>query len=99
MAQAILLELHGKPSFRAIYMLNSLELQEAKMQIKEYLEKGWIGLGSSPYGSSILFVKKHNGALRMVVDCCAFNKQTVKNHYPLSHNDDLFDQLASVNVS
>ena len=31
----------------------------------------------------------------MVVDYCALNKQTVKNHYPLPRIDDLFDQLTS----
>jgi hypothetical protein len=79
MAHTIPLEPDGKPPFRPIYRLSPLELQEAKKQIKEYSEKGWIEPSSSPYGSPILFVKKNDGALRMVVDYRTLNKQTVKN--------------------
>ena len=98
MTHTIPLEPDGKPPFRPIYRLSPLELQEAKKQIKEYLEKGWIEPSSSPYGSPILFVKKKDGALRMVVDYRALNKQTVKNRYPLPRIDDLFDQLAGSTV-
>ena len=94
MAHTILLEPDGKPSFRLIYKLSLLELQEAKKQIKEYLENGWIELSSLPYGSPILFLKIKDGALHMVVDYHALNKLTVKNRYPLACIDDLFDQLA-----
>ena len=36
--------------------------------------------------------------MRMVVDYRAFNKQTVRNCYPLPHIDDLFVQLACASV-
>jgi hypothetical protein len=98
MTHIIPLEPDGKPPFRPIYRLSPLELQEAKKQIKEYLEKRWIEPSSSPYGSPILFVKKKDGVLRMVVDYRALNKQTVNNRYPLPRIDDLFDQLASSTV-
>jgi hypothetical protein len=39
-----------------------------------------------------------NGALQMVVDYRALNKQTVKNRYPLPRIDDLFDQLADSTI-
>jgi hypothetical protein len=74
MAHIIPLEPDGKPPFRPIYRLSPLELLEAKKHIKEYLEKGWIEPSSLPYGSPILFVKKRDGALRMVVDYRALNK-------------------------
>jgi hypothetical protein len=73
MAHTIPLELDGKPPFRPIYRLSPLELQEAKKQIKEYSENGWIEPSSSPYESPILFVKKNDGALRMVVDYRTLN--------------------------
>ena len=98
MAYTIPLEPDGKPPFRPIYRLSPLELQEAKKQTKEYLEKGWIEPSSLPYGSPILFVKKNDGALRMVVDYRTLNKQTVKNRYPLPRIDDLFDQLAGSTI-
>ena len=93
MAHAIPLEDGHKPPFRSIYRLNPLEIEEAKRQIKEYIHKRWIEPSSSPYGSPILFVKKKDGGLRMVVDHKALNKLTIKNRYPLSRINDLFDQL------
>ena len=34
----------------------------------------------------------------MVVDHRALNKQTLSNHYPLSHVGDLFDQLVGASA-
>ncbi|GKF37255.1 putative reverse transcriptase domain-containing protein, partial [Tanacetum coccineum] len=36
---------------------------------------------------------RKDGALRMCIDYRELNKLTIKNHYPLSRIDDLFDQL------
>ena len=43
------------------------------------------------------FVKK-DGTLRMCVDYCPLNAVTIKNKYPLSCIDTLFDQLAGAKV-
>ena len=80
MAHTIHLEPDGKPPFSPIYRVSPLELQDAKRQIKEYLEKGWIEPNSSSYGSPILFVKK-NGAMRMVMDYCTLNFSTLSQHF------------------
>ena len=93
-AHTIPLEEGHKPPFRPIYRLSPLEIEETKRQIAEYIHKGWIEPSSSPYGSPILFVKKKDGGLRMVIDYRALNKLTIKNQYPLPRIDDLFDQLA-----
>ena len=98
MAHTIPLEEGHKPPFRPIYRLSPLEIEEAKRQITEYIHKGWIEPSSSPYGSPILFVKKKDGGLRMVIDYRALNKLTIKNRYPLPKIDDLFDQLAGSHV-
>ena len=98
MAHTIPLEEGSKPPFRPIYRLSPKELEEAKRQVQEYLEKGWIEPSASPYGSPILFVQKKDGTLRMVVDYRALNKQTIKNRYPLPRIDDLFDQLAGARI-
>ena len=98
MTHTIPLEPDGKPPFRPINRLSHLELQEAKRQIKEYLENGWIEPSSSSYLSPILFVKRKDGALRMVVDYRALNKQMIKNRYLLPRIDDFFDQLAGSTV-
>lgn len=83
----------GNHLFRPIHTLNPLELEEAQRQIKEYLEKGQIEPSASPCGVPILFVKKEDGGLQMVVNDWALNKQTIKNCYPLPNVDDFFDQL------
>ncbi|GJU47461.1 retrovirus-related pol polyprotein from transposon TNT 1-94 [Tanacetum coccineum] len=54
--------------------------------------------GSSPWGAPVLFVKKKDGSFQMCIDYRELNKLTVKNHYPLSRIDDLFDQQQGFNV-
>ncbi|GJX05421.1 putative reverse transcriptase domain-containing protein [Tanacetum coccineum] len=48
---------------------------------------------SSPWGASVLFVKKNDDSFRMCIDYRELNKLTIKNCYPLPRYDDLFDQL------
>ena len=78
--------------------MSPLDLTEAKKQIKEYIEKGWIEPSSSPYGAPILFVPKKGGDLRMCIEYRALNKQTVKNCYPLPRIEALFDKLGDARV-
>ena len=47
----------------------------------------------SPWGASVLFVKKKYGFMRLCIDYRELNKRTVKNKYPLPRIEDLFDQL------
>ncbi|GJX18309.1 putative reverse transcriptase domain-containing protein [Tanacetum coccineum] len=65
---------------------------------RQLLEKGFIHPSSSPWGASVLFVKKKDGSFRMCIDYRELNKLTVKNHYPLPRIDDLFDQLQGSSV-
>ena len=44
------------------------------------------------------FVKKKDGTLRLCIDFRQLNKVTVKNKYPLSRIDDLFDQLKDAKI-
>ncbi|GJT17595.1 putative reverse transcriptase domain-containing protein [Tanacetum coccineum] len=53
---------------------------------------------SSPWGASVLFVKKKNGSFRMCIDYHELNKLTVKNRCPLLRIDDLFDQLQGLSM-
>ncbi|GKE33888.1 hypothetical protein Tco_1453210, partial [Tanacetum coccineum] len=55
-------------------------------------------IDSSPWGSSVLFVKKKDGSFRMCIDYRELNKLTVKNRYPLLRIDDLFNQLQGSSV-
>jgi hypothetical protein len=63
------------------------------MHLEELLKKGYISPSVSPCGAPVLFVKKKDGTLRLCIDFRRLNKVIVKNKYPLSRIDDLFDQL------
>ncbi|GKB26528.1 putative reverse transcriptase domain-containing protein [Tanacetum coccineum] len=86
------------PVARVPYRLAALEMKELSNQLQELLEKGFILPSSSPWGASVLFVKKKDGTFRMCIDYRELNKLTIKNHYPLPRIDDLFDQLEGSSV-
>nr|GEW31655.1 putative reverse transcriptase domain-containing protein [Tanacetum cinerariifolium] len=81
------------PVERVPYQLAPSKMKELAGQLQELSEKGFIIPSSSPWGASVLFVKKKDGSFRMCIDYRELNKLTVKNHYPLPRIDDLFDQL------
>ncbi|GKG30975.1 hypothetical protein Tco_0423463, partial [Tanacetum coccineum] len=68
-------------------------MKELSVQLQELLEKGFIHPSSSPWGASVLFVKKKDESFRMCIDYRELNKLTIKNRYPLPRIDYLFDQL------
>ena len=55
------------------------------------LDKGYIMPSVSPWGAPVLFVNKKDGTLRLCIDYRQLNKVTIKNRYPLSRIEDLFD--------
>ncbi|GJQ91375.1 putative reverse transcriptase domain-containing protein [Tanacetum coccineum] len=81
------------PVAKSPYRLAPSELEELSRQLKELQDKGFIRPSSSPWGASVLFIKKKDGSFRMCIDYRKLNKLTVKNRYPLPRIDDLFDQL------
>ncbi|GKF14712.1 putative reverse transcriptase domain-containing protein, partial [Tanacetum coccineum] len=66
--------------------------------VPELPDKGFIRPSSSPWGATVLFVKKKDRSSRMCIDHRELNKLTVKNRYPLPRIDDLFDQLQGSRV-
>jgi hypothetical protein len=72
-----------KPPFRPLYSLSHPELEELKHWLDENLSKGFIRTSLSPTTAPILFVKKGDGSLQLVVDYRGINKGTIKNRYPL----------------
>ena len=83
----------ANPISIAPYRMAPTELLKLMMQLKEYLDKGFIRPSMSPWGAPVLFVKKKDGSMRMCIDYCQLNKVTVRNKYPLPRIDDLFEQL------
>ncbi|CAA0839221.1 Unknown protein, partial [Striga hermonthica] len=81
------------PVSKAPYRMAPKELQELKTQIQELFRLGFIRPSVSPWGAPVLFVKKKDGSMRMCIDYRDLNRLTIKNKYPLSRIDDLFDQL------
>ncbi|GJZ64839.1 putative reverse transcriptase domain-containing protein [Tanacetum coccineum] len=79
------LVLGATPVSCAPYRLAPTELQELSTQLQELSDKG-------------LFFKKKDGSFWMCIDYRELNKLTVKNRYPLSRIDDLFDQLQGSRV-
>nr|GFA24427.1 retrotransposon protein, putative, Ty3-gypsy subclass [Tanacetum cinerariifolium] len=86
------------PVARAPYRLAPSEMKELAKQLQELSDKGFIRPSSSPWGASVLFVKKKDGSFRMCIDYRELNKLTIKNRYPLPRIDDLFDQLQGSSV-
>ncbi|GJY24457.1 putative reverse transcriptase domain-containing protein [Tanacetum coccineum] len=86
------------PVARAPYRLAPSEMKELSEQLQELSDKGFIRPSSSPWGAPVLFVKKKDGSFRMCIDYRELNKLTVKNRYPLSRIDNLFDQLQGSNI-
>ncbi|GJT51060.1 putative reverse transcriptase domain-containing protein [Tanacetum coccineum] len=86
------------PVARAPYQLAPGEMQELSIQLQELSDRGFIRPSSSPQGAPVLFVKKKDGSFLMCIDYRELNKLTVKNQYPLSRIDDLFDQLKGSRV-
>ncbi|GKE81725.1 putative reverse transcriptase domain-containing protein, partial [Tanacetum coccineum] len=74
------------------------EMKELSEQLQELSDKGFIRPSSSPWGASVLFVKKKDGSFRMCIDYRELNKLAVKNRYPLPRINDLFDQLQGSSV-
>nr|GEX66876.1 putative reverse transcriptase domain-containing protein [Tanacetum cinerariifolium] len=92
------LVLDAAPVARSSYRLAPLEMQELSTQLQELSDKGFIRPSSSPWGALVLFVKKKDGSFWMCIDYRELNKLTMKNRYPLSRIDDLFDQLQGSRV-
>ena len=80
------------------YRMAHAELRELKAQLEELLSKGFIRPSISPWGASVLFVKKKDESLRLCIDYRQLNKVTIRNQYPLPRIDELFNQLQGSRV-
>ncbi|GKF31943.1 putative reverse transcriptase domain-containing protein, partial [Tanacetum coccineum] len=67
------------PAAKSPYRLAPSELEELSRQLKKLQDKGFIRPSSSPWGASVLFIKKKDGSFRMCIHYKELNKLTVKN--------------------
>ena len=94
------IELHPGTSTISMtpHRMAPVELQGLRVQLQELLEKGFIRPSTSPWGASVLVVKKRGKTLRLCIGYRQLNRVTIKNRYPLHRIDNLFDQLREVRV-
>ena len=69
------------------------QLAEVKQHLQDLLDKGVIRPSQSNYASSIVLVRKKNGALRMCVDYRQLNTKVKRDAYPLARIDESLDIL------
>jgi hypothetical protein len=87
-----------QPICKAPYRMAPKEQVELKRQMDDFLDKGFIRPSRSPWAFSVLFVGKMDKIKRLCVDYRALNQVTIKNNYPLSHIDILFEHLRGSQV-
>ncbi|GJS75571.1 putative reverse transcriptase domain-containing protein [Tanacetum coccineum] len=85
------------PVAQAPYRLAPSELQELFTQLQELSDKGFIRQVPHPWEPRS-YLSKKNVSFRMCIDYRELNKLTVKNRYPLSRINILFDQLKGSRV-
>ena len=86
------------PPWRPIPSLCQFELQALKEYLQSNLERNFIQHSKSPYGASVLFVKKKDGSLRLCVDYRGLNNVTVKDRTPMPNIKEMHDRLNGAKV-
>jgi len=86
------------PVSKAPYQMNILEINEIKYQLQELLDKKYTRPSVSPWGASILFVRKKDETLRLCIYYRQLNKMKIKNTYPLPHINDVFYQVRGATI-
>jgi len=84
--------------YSPLYPLTELEREELKKQLKELLDKGFIRKSTSPAGAPVLFVRKKDGTLRLVIDYRKLNEMTIRNLYLLPLISELLDRVKGAKV-
>jgi len=87
-----------RPISKAPYRMAPAGMKELKEQLEELLDLGFVRPSVSLWGAPVLFVKKKDGSMRLYISYRELNKVNIKNRYPLSRIDDLFDQLQGASV-
>ena len=78
--------------------MSAPKLAEMKKYVQTYLENGFIRPSKSLASAPVIFVKRPDGKLRLVVDFRGLNKVTVKNRYPHPLIPKMLDRLHKAKV-
>ncbi|KAJ1300834.1 hypothetical protein OPQ81_002474 [Rhizoctonia solani] len=81
-----------------IYIMAPLETNALMEYLDSELAAGKICPTTSPAGAPVMFVKRSDGRLHLVVDDKKLNKITIKNRYALSKQEELIDKLKHAKI-
>lgn len=81
-----------------IYSMTPSESKALREVLDEELRNGKIRPTKAPGGAPVMFVKKADGNLRLVVDYRKLNEITVKDKHPLPRQDDLMEKLQRAKI-
>ncbi|QRV97850.1 Retrotransposable element Tf2 protein [Ceratobasidium sp. AG-Ba] len=95
---AIPLEEGKEVPWGPIYPMTPAETAVLKEHIDSELKSGKIRPSNSPAGSPVMFVKKPDGCLRLVVDYRCLNNITIKDRYALPRQDELIEKLQHAKI-
>ena len=76
-----------------MYRVPFTQKAELKRQLDELLAAGHIERAQSLFGAGVLFVEKHDKPLRLCVDYCRLNAQTIKDVYPTPRVEDAINDM------
>jgi hypothetical protein len=79
--------------YKSIYKLSENELKILKKYLNKNLKRKYIQYFINPAETSILFILKKDGSLRLYVNYRGLNKITVKNRHPLLLMGEILDRL------
>ncbi|QRW17972.1 Retrotransposable element Tf2 protein [Rhizoctonia solani] len=95
---AIDLEEDKQPPYGPIYSVTPAEREALKEHIDSELAAGKIVPTTSPAGAPVIFVKRADGRLCLVVDYCQLNAITIKDTYALPRQDKLIEKLCHAKI-
>ncbi|XP_022897573.1 uncharacterized protein LOC111411257 [Olea europaea var. sylvestris] len=83
---------------KTLYRMVPTKLKELKLQVDDMTQKGLIKPSISPWEAPVLFIKEKDSSMRSCINYRELNKVIIKNRYPLTRIDNVFDQLQGMTI-